>query len=325
MARVRPAPLIAAVLACGLVSCGRKEQSPAPSDAVPAAASAAPARTSALLVLLPTNDEVPGWRPDGTPKTASAATLWELINGAAENYLAFGFREAVSARFRSGERELVADVFTMKDAVNAFGIFAQERVMEGRTIPVGVEGVLAGSALSFWAGPHYVKITAFDEQPATQEAMQRLAASIAAKIGEAGEAPPQLSWFPPEHLLPHGIGYIPKDVLGQSSLSNAFEAKYRSGRAEYRLLVVGPETAEAATQALATYRRFLSGTGKPATDLSVPGTDGGFEGEDGFNGPVLAVRAGRYLLLALGAPSPAVGRTALEQLARRIGQDTAVP
>jgi hypothetical protein len=273
-----------------------------------------------LPAWLPANDEIPGWRLEGTPKSASAATLWELINGAAENYLAFGFREAISARFRSDERELVVDVFTMKDALNAFGIYAQERATEGRTIPVGVEGTLAGSALSFWAGPHYVKITAFDEQPATQEAMQQLAASIAAEIGEAAEAPLQLSWFPTEHLLPPGISYIPTDVLGQSYLSNAFEAKYTSGRAEYRLLVVDPETVEAATQALASYRQFLSGAGRPARDLSVPGTDGGFAGEDGVNGSVLAVRAGRYLLIALGASSPAVGRAALEQFASRIHQ-----
>jgi hypothetical protein len=260
----------------------------------------------------------------GKPKFFGPGNLWEFINGAAEGYLAYGFQEVVSANFSAGSRELVVDVYRMKDRVNAFGIYAQERNPAARFVPAGVEGYVAGTALNFWAGDYYVKITAFEEQAEIQHAMQATAVAIAGKIGPAGSAPAESAWFPTENQIPHSIAYIPKDVLGQSYFGGAFEARYQAGRAEYKLLVIDQLNADAATQAFAGYRQFMSGQGRPPKDLAAEGTDEGFTGEDGFYGQVVALRANRYVVIALGVPSPAAGRDALAQVLRNILRKTEV-
>lgn len=309
---------VLAALVFTLPSCGREEPAPPPSDAPGTSASTLPESSQQLLGLLPAGNDVPGWAMKGQPKFFGPGNLWEFINGAAEGYLAYGFQEVVSASFSDGSREVVVDVYKMKDRVNAFGIYAQERNPAAQFVPAGVEGYAAGTALNFWASDYYVKITAFEEQVEIQHAMQAIEAAISRKIGPAGSAPAEIAWFPTENQLPHSVAYIPKDVLGQSYFAGAFEARYRAGSVEYKLLVIDQLSADAAAQAFASYRQFMSGQGRTPQDLSVPGGDAGFTGEDGFYGQVLAVRAGRYIVVALGAPSAAAGRDALAQVLRNI-------
>jgi len=316
--------IVLAALACALPSCGRGERAPGTSEDRRASTSALPESSQQLLGLLPANNDVPGWLVKGTPKLAGPGNLWELIDGAAEGYLTYGFQEAVSAHFSAGSHELVVDVYRMKDGLNAFGIYAQERNPDAPFITAGVEGYLSGTVLNFWAAAYYVKITAFDDQEATQEAMRKIAAAIGGKIGPAGSEPDEIAWFPKENQLPHSITYIPRDVLGQSYFVTAFEARYKAGRVEYKLLVIDLHDADAAAQALATYRQFLSGQDQAPKDLATQGSDEGFSGEDSFYGQVMAVRSDRYIVIALGVPSPIVGRAALGQVLNRVRRKTEV-
>lgn len=309
---------ILTALACALPSCGRVERASGTSEDARASTSALPESSQQLLALLPANDEVPGWSLKGNPKFAGPASLWELIDGAAEGYLTYGFQEVVSAHFSAASHELVVDVYRMRDSLNAFGIYAQERNPAAQFVKEGVEGYVTGMTLNFWAGDYYVKITGFEEQVETQHAMQAIASAIVRKIGPAGSAPAEIAWFPTANQIPHSVTYVPKDVLGQSSLTNAFEARYQAGSAEYRLLVADLQNADSAAQAFADYRQFLSGQGRPTTDLPVPAGDEGFTGEDGFYGQVMAARSGRHIVIALGTPSATIGRNALAQVLRNI-------
>jgi hypothetical protein len=301
-----------------LPACGREEPAPPPSGSSGAAASALPESSQQLLGLLPAGEEIPGWAMKGTPKFFGPGNLWEFINGAAEGYLAFGFQEVVSAGYTSGAREVVVDVYRMKDRVGAFGIYAQERNPDARFVKSGVEGYIAGAGVNFWAGDYYVKITSFEEHIDIQHATQVIATVIEKKIGPAGSQPAEMAWFPAADQVPYGVSYVPKDVLGQSYFAGAFEARYKAGPAEYKLLVIDQLNADAAGQAFASYRQFMSGQGRPVSDFSVQGGEQGFAGEDGFYGRVLAVRAGRHVAIALGAPSAAAGRDALALLLRNI-------
>jgi len=92
--RVRIAVVLTA-LACAAPSCGREKPAAVTSEDRGAGTSALPESSQQLLGLLPANDDVPGWLVKGTPKLAGPGNLWELIDGAAEGYLNYGFQEAV--------------------------------------------------------------------------------------------------------------------------------------------------------------------------------------------------------------------------------------
>ncbi len=308
------------VLCAGLclISCARQESSR--SETKEASPVAGAEVSPQLAALLSAESEVPGWRISQKPRSFKADNLWEFIDGAADRYLAYGFEEVVSSEYLqegTGSQVLV-DIYRMRDPLNAFGIYTQERSPEYQFLNVGNEGYLTGTTLNFWIGSYYVKITAFEERDATRQVMANLARAVAAKVTAPGGEPAEVGYFPITDQLPHTTVYIPRDVLGQSYLANGFEARYKAGEKEYRMLLVILHSPEAAQGAMARYRQFLSGGGKPVSDLAAPG-QGGFAGRESFYGNIVAVRSGRHIAMVLGVDSEDEGKKLVAGLVENIG------
>jgi hypothetical protein len=117
--------------------------------------------------------------------------------------------------------------------------------------------------------------------------------------------------------MPYTVKYVPKDVLGQSYLENAFEAQYRDAQNEYRLLLIELADSDIATECLSRYRNFISSSGEITGELSDP-ADGGFTGKDSFYGNMMAVRAGSRLVVILGVPAVNGGKRIITDLLSRI-------
>jgi hypothetical protein len=308
--------------ALGLVACSgneaakREGTAPEPSTATPAS-SVSPQ----LLALLPAKGEVPGWESAQAPRSFTAGNLWEFIDGAADGYLAYGFQEVVSADYtQAGTKyQAVVDIYQMKDALNSFGKYSEERNPEYQFIKVGNEGYSGGTSVNFWAGQYYVKITAFEEKEAIKQEMTKLANAVAAKITVPGAEPRAVAYFPKENQLPHTTVYIPKDVLAQSYFANGFESKYKAGGKEYKIILIGLDNPAEATNALARYQEFLSKGGKEVRVFKAPG-DGGFSGKDSFYGNMAAIRAGKNIVVALGAASEAAGIKLVSEVVGNIGK-----
>jgi hypothetical protein len=252
------------------------------------------------------------------PRSFSPDRLWEFIDGAADAYLAYGFEEAVSVEYAqagAGCRALL-DVYRMKDALGAFGIYTRERNPDYRFLEIGNEGYLAGMALNFWAGPYYVKITAFEDKDAVREQMGRLAAAVAAKVTSPGKEPAEAAYFPTAGQVPRSLVYIPRDVLGQSYLPSGFEAKYRAGEHEFRMILVVLAGEDAAREAMVRHRQFMAAGGKSVSELAAPG-QGGFISRDG-GGSFAAVRSGTYIATVLNAPSEDQAKQLAAELVSKI-------
>lgn len=260
-------------------------------EAQPAAETA-----SAMLALLPA--QAAAWTRTGEPQRFGPGDLWEYINGAAEQYLSYGFQELVTAKYTlaSGATASV-DIYRMADRVNAFGMHAQEINPKWDAVPVGVEGRAGTDAVRFWSGAYYVKLST--TPPAKAEALA-LARTIGAGLGEPGGMPDELQLFPPRDLVAGSIRFVPADILGQSAFSNGFEAKYGAGPSPSTLVLVPFATADAATAAFTGYESFLGQTGRPPVRLTAPG-DAGVAAQDGYYGRIVAARAGRWLVISLGA------------------------
>jgi len=315
MTRVLLMTMLAGVLLAG---CGGN-----PNDATkesPAAAPAASASASPqLLALLPARNEVPGWTFSRAPRTFTAENLWELIDGAADGFVTYGVREVVTADYMQAGTgyQAVIEIYQMKDPLNAFGKYSEERNPDYQFLKVGNEGYSGGTSVNFWTGRYYVKITAFEEKDAIKQEMARLAQSVAAKVSAPGAEPREVSCFPKENQLPYTTRYIPKDVLAQSYFTNGFEARYRAGAKESKLILMGMDSAAAAEDALTRYRQFVTKAGKDVRDLGAPG-EGGFTAKDSFYGNLAAVRAGKNIVVTLGAATEDVGKKQLAEVVRNI-------
>jgi hypothetical protein len=298
----------------GLTSCGRNEATKKEETQAVAPAGASNVSPQ-LLALLPGKNEVPGWAQSQPPRSFNPGNLWEFIDGAADGYLTYGFQEVVSADYAQEGTgyQTVIDVYQMKDPLNAFGKYSEERNPEYQFLKVGNEGYSGGTSLNFWSGPYYVKITTFDEKDAIKQEMTKLANAIAAKISAPAAEPVEVTFFPKANQLPHTIVYIPRDVLAQSYFTNGFQAMYKAGDKEYKMILVSLDDPAGAQNALGLYRQFLSKGGKEVKDLKAPG-DGGFSGKDSFYGNMAAIRAGKNIIVALGVPSDDAGIKAIKEM-----------
>lgn len=304
--------------AAGLGGCGGgesavKKEAPA---AVPAANANVPPQ---LLALLPAKAEVPGWAFSRAPRGFTADNLFELIDGAADGFVTYGVQQVVTADFAQEGTgyQAVIEIYQMKDPLNAYGKYSEERNPDYQFLQVGNEGYSGGTSVNFWTGQYYVKITAFEEKDAIRQELLKLAQSVARKVTAPGAEPPEVAWFPKENQLAHTTVYLPRDVLAQSYFTNGFEARYKAGAKESKLIVIGLDSADAARDALTRYRQAVSKSGKNVRELKAPG-DGGFAGTDSFYGNLAAVRSGRHIVVALGFAVEDVGRKQLAEVVRSI-------
>lgn len=300
--------------AAGLAACGGNNT--AAKKEPPAASASAPAQ---MVALLPARNEVPGWVWSKAPRGFTADNLWELIDGAADGFVTYGVQQVVTADYTQAGTgfQTVVEIYQMKDPLNAFGKYAEERNPASEFLEIGNEGHSGGTSLNFWAGQYYVKITAFEEKDAIKQEMARLAQAVASKVPDRGAEPRELAWFPKENQLPHTTLFIPKDVLAQSYFTNGFESRYKAGEKEAKLILILMDSAAAAQDALTRYRQYVAKSGKDVLAITAPG-DGGFAGKESFYGSIAAARAGKHVVVALGFPSEDACKKRLAEVVRNI-------
>lgn len=109
--------------------------------------------------------------------------LYELIDGAAESYLARGFERCVAATFGVGPVEVAAEAHRFGTEAGARAQLEAERPRRAVAVP-GLSAVSDGSVLVAVAGRDLLKLTALSAGPGAGEALAALAAAW-----EEGKAP----------------------------------------------------------------------------------------------------------------------------------------
>jgi hypothetical protein len=75
----------------------------------------------------------------------SSRTLFDYINGAAELYLAFGFRNLTARRFKkSAQPPVIVEPYEMASSEDAYAAFSFERQDEGIGIGQGSVALMKG-------------------------------------------------------------------------------------------------------------------------------------------------------------------------------------
>lgn len=262
-------------------------------------------------------DRAAEWTRSPQIQMFNPADLWEHINGAAEQFLTYGFQDLATTKYTADPaRTAVAEIYRMADAVNAFGIYRQEVNPKARPVPLGVEGRAGSNTIRFWSAEFYVKLTAPPGGGRMQE-LEALGAAIAKGLGAPGRMPAQAGWFPPAGLVADSVKFLPADALGQASFTNAFEAKYENAGEPSTALVVPFAGDKEAAAALARYESFLA-KARNKVRVGTPG-EGGFSVTDSFQGFILAVRSGSRLVLSLGASDERAAAAIVADIVQRIG------
>jgi hypothetical protein len=174
---------------------------------------------------LPQPGELTGWEPVGEPDYVKGEDLFLLINGGAEIYYEYGFKQAIAVGFKNKKNPSIGfnlEIYEMQDPAAAYGVYTFKTGESGKTIDVGDEGLLEEYYLNVWKGNFLVTVIGFDSKEETLQGIMETAKVVAAKIKSKGQKPGLIHLLPgdyKEQLKPNGITYL----KGNLALFNQYE------------------------------------------------------------------------------------------------------
>jgi hypothetical protein len=156
--------------------------------------------------------QIGAWQADGKDQVFDRETIFKYIDGGAELYLAYDFRQVFSRKYTGpGNSAIVLDIYEMGTAADAFGIFSSEREDEDAHIGQGSE--FGGGLLRFWKGSHFVSILNDGGDAKADQAVIELGKAVERILVASGPEPDLLKCLPQPNLDKKKIRFFHQPLL----------------------------------------------------------------------------------------------------------------
>ncbi len=196
-----------------------------------------------------------GWAPveGGSPRTFGPENLYEEIDGEAELFLPYGFREMTAAILsRAGSPgEVRLELFLHEIPRDAFGAYSQHRFPGQETVRVGPsEAVVSDASLDFFRGTTFVRIRKASPG-ATRADLSSLADAVVGLLPGGADFPRETEVLAIPGQVRGSVAYQVRAIRGYDALAPGFEARVAREGAEFSILYRPPRQAgEAVTELL---------------------------------------------------------------------------
>jgi hypothetical protein len=256
---------------------------------VPAAVEGSQAGASTLNSLLP---RVAGWTRAEEIQQYRAETLYEYIDGAAEAYIGYDFKELVVGQFRAdgSKAQVTAEIYDMGTPLNAFGIYSVERFPESLFLDIGVQGYIEEGSLNFLAGRYYVKMLCYEGGGKTDSILKSFAADITGKLKEIGSLPALLRIFPKDGRIVNSEKFILRNFLGFKFLGGGYMAGFNQAGQDFEAFLIEAKSEADAGSMFARYVDNFAKSGRAAEKKPY-----GIHLKDSYLKNVFAAHSGRYV------------------------------
>lgn len=215
----------------------------------------APAATPLPVdTLLPAGGSISGWDTPDAVLTYSQENLYNLVDGQADAFFAYGFEQVTVQRYQNAAgARLNVEIWQLANSADAYGLFHSG--IAGQPASIGVEGDSdPGRRLAFWQQRYFVSVTATEAIP--DETLWTFAKEIAKRLPSGGELPPIVKRLPPEGFVEGSALFFHEEIsiqmeiwlggeniLGLSQAANGIVARYAWGDQKARLLLIEYPTA----------------------------------------------------------------------------------
>ncbi len=267
--------------------------------------------------LIPKRDIPKEWTLIHGPQPYNKKTLFEHINGQAELYLKYGFRQSVFAIYqdkKKAENQIEVDIYDMGNVVQAFGVFSRFR-NEDRPGGFGLDSYLDDHSALFYKGQHFVLFYATESNPDILKLFGKL---VSSRISDSTPPPKEISFFPKHGLKPGSIQYFPEGLLGHQFLKRGFQGTYLDGEKEHTLFLAIFKDSQEAAGALKIYHDDLTKKGKILSGGLTQFGPKALRGEDPYQGKVMVLQKGFYLLGSAGFEKEEVGENRLAEFMKNV-------
>jgi hypothetical protein len=198
---------------------------------------------------LPADNTIPGWTRQGEPQFFSSDNLYELVDGQAEAFFAYGLTHAALARYVGPQgTRLRIELFRLASPADAYGLFSTS--LSGEPVAVGAAGDTdPGRRLAFWQERYYARLQT--TQPVADEILLGFGHALAAALPVGGELPELVTRLPADGLHPRSARFFRQEIsiqpwlwlggtnlLGLNQETQGVLADYTLGGSTARLLWV---------------------------------------------------------------------------------------
>jgi len=242
---------------------------------------------SSLHFLLP---DVVTWKIPEAPQDYFPEILFEYINGAAEIYLSYDFKELTVGQYEKGDSNasLIIEIYDMGNEINSFGIYSAERFPDSQFISLGNQGYLEEETLNFIVGKYYVKLLCFDSGEDSADFLKLFSQEVVKRVKDKGTLPSALAFFPKQGLVRNSEKFILRNFMGYSFLHSGYLANYKLEDLEFDCFLIEGENADDAQNIL---KKYLGKKGKQ----SVEEISAGFRIKDRYYHNIYLTRVENYL------------------------------
>jgi len=217
--------------------------------------------------LLPAAKDLPGWTLDDGPKVVAGDGLFELIDGGADLFLEYGFKEVTASHWINDKGgTLQVEVYHMADDAAAYGIFSAMKSAGGPGAGVGQDSQLNDYYLLFWQGSFFVGLTSSTPSPELPRLLRGAAQALAARLDGPGRVPALVGALPAKdrtqvHYFRGRIALSNIQALDAGLIPAFTEGVCSSGPAG-RTFVLQLASAERAEAALAGVAKTVGANGR---------------------------------------------------------------
>jgi len=208
---------------------------------------------------------IDGWTMTEQLRIDTHEALYDYIDGGAELYISYGFRDALCVRYtKEGQPDVTAEIFDLGSSADAFGLYSQTRDKEEKEY--GQASYYVSGAQFFWKGKYWISLITAETTDESVSLIKALARHLDEKLTETGELPAILSVLPPEELVAGGTLYChqyiwlnayyfiaSENILGVHDDTPAVLAKYGTPEERLYFLAIQYPDSSRAEQAYAAF------------------------------------------------------------------------
>jgi hypothetical protein len=207
-----------------------------------------------------------GWKFSADEKVYTPDNLWDVIDGAADLFLEYGFVDLHIGRYQQGEEnEIKVEIYKHDSPEDAFGMYSQERNPKHAFLDIGVQAYREEGVLNFLTGVYYVKIMTHQRGASAIDVMTSIAKGLNTQLKQQNKFPDILTLLPTEGKIPNSEQYIAKSFLGYAFLHSAYVAQY-GDKSAYRVFVIQADLPTDALSMFDSYRKAAPGGTLEAKD-----------------------------------------------------------
>lgn len=199
--------------------------------------------------LFPAATIIPGWQISQKLTTYNRDNLFNLVDGQAESFFAYGFEQVAVQRYQDSAGVLMnVEIWQLATSADAYGLFSAGRT--GGPATMGNEADSdPGRRLAFWQDRYFVNLNA--AQPVPDATLQTLARAISGKLPTGGQRPALIDRLPGAGLVEHSAIFFHEEMsvqmevwlggenlLGLSQATNGVLGRYQLGDSNVRLMLV---------------------------------------------------------------------------------------